>query len=388
MSADELWEMLPDLSGLPFAGGGDPPAAPRGWDWPEMPKWEWPEMPDWEWPELPEFPWTAKPPPKVAPGTPPGPPPERQPECPSGRNVAGDPTSKDLVRVAWTIDDGPSPTGTPAMKEALAGIPATWYVQRSRVEANPDGYRELLEAQKCGSEIAIHNPHPENEHADWFPASENAPGIEVMLAHCADFVGRLRANGIKVDFVRLPYGLATELYRFMTGRGFQGDKNAGWLVARAKTEDEVHRFGRPGIDAFWAKVKYEHGLAQLGLEEWGGPPGQSWMAESSPDPKLTDDVTGKHGDNDPDMNDKGKFEQKCDRALATGEPQALVVLAHDAGQGKQGPRHPDDRNAEKNAAEVGNDIGRMDEYAAEVGVRVEFCTMGDLMTATDGQLRR
>jgi len=100
--------------------------------------------------------------------------------------------------VALTFDDGPHPSGTPAVLEALAaaGASATFFLVGEQVERNPALAREILAA---GHEIAVHCHRHRNL-------------LRLTPAQAADDLARAEsaiadATARAVDRYRPPYGI-------------------------------------------------------------------------------------------------------------------------------------------------------------------------------------
>jgi hypothetical protein len=306
-----------------------------------------------------------------------------------GPTAGGDVKSKKIVRVAWTVDDGPR-AGTPAMLAQLGKRPATLYIQRNRIEGKEreDNLKKLKDAQTAGSEIAIHGVHKSNDHATWFPTNLKGSyaSIDDALKDLTDFKNLLESNGIVVKMVRLPYGLITELISYLVKLHLSGDaatKRAREIIAgTVHVADKSHPTTEEtaALQVQRDLRRYKESLASSKLHEWGGEGAdtdepsmaQSWQAESAPKAapgktQLTDDVTASHGGV---VEKGGEFEKRCDR-VTEASPEWLVVLSHDSG--------------DPAAKEAGSDVARMESYAKQKGVRVEYYTMSDLYQVVRGK---
>jgi len=299
---------------------------------------------------------------------------------PQPSRIAGEPNPSPeykIIRIAWTLDDGPTDF-TDDMRDVLAdegdsetgaGIRAgTWFIMRSSL-GEGDQLKQQLEKMvrmqqenPDAVEFAIHSFHPTEDHVSWFPAGNDiAPkaydSIEDSMNALTDFVNLLRAEGLTVNFVRLPGGLISELTWYL--RDYAGvheddrDSTARSIINGSLSDDvdEAVKKVRDDYNTMQAK------LAPLGLHLWGGSgqnaavtSAQSWEAESSGS-GLTDDVTT-------------TFNSLVDEFGEIERSRSLVVLAHDTN--------------EDNVKEVGKDILAMEEYAMENGVRVEYYTMSNL----------
>lgn len=301
------------------------------------------------------------------------------------KRVRGDRTSKKIVRVAWTMDDGPTKV-TNAMKEKLGNIPTTWYVMRNQIEEGgkaKENLAKLKKLQENGSEIAIHGLHKTKAHLAWFPSAtkECYPSIEAALADLDTFNNQLKAAGIKAKFVRLPGGEVSEIANLLSKLGLKDKNKRGQVARKIIKQENVTNDGDAAVQAKHDWDKFIAKISRLGLHNWGGAgadkpevSAQSWEAESS-GTGLTDDVTSSHGGKVKDAGkDRGKFEQLVD-SVQEGHPRSIVVLAHDTA--------PKDNQG--NITEVGNDIARMESYAKDKKVRIEYYTMSELYKLTRGK---
>lgn len=287
--------------------------------------------------------------------------------------VAGDTASTKVVRIAWSLDDGPDKfaeamEATLRPKDAIGGrILGTWFVMRDKMEAMgwDKAVALLKRKQDEGHEIAIHSMDPDKDrkgrsHVRWFPRNPSADpkqpvywyeSIEAALADLKRFRDDLKKAGINVRFVRLPGGLHTELTNYLEKLGVP---NASGVARDVFEGKPVPAAAQPVAEAY---ATLKRGLADLELSAWGGgkpnePDIMGWEAESAPAGSgLTDNV-------------RTRFKRVVDVAAADGKPHSLVILAHDTSLA----------SAEK----VGADILEMEAYAAKQGVRVEYETMARL----------
>jgi hypothetical protein len=307
--------------------------------------------------------------------------------------VAGDAGSKKVLRIALTIDDGPSEQ-TGNLVTQLGDLKATWYVQYERCLQSPRASFDLLQQiQSQGGEIAIHSFHPTANHAVWFPMHGPSGSYEFPYAgksqsHIMNdskeglqgFYDKLVAEGITPRFVRLPGGLVSELTLYAQEKGIaRAEQFARDLIA-GKNIDSHGDAGKAIADDF-ATLKQK--LSALNLLLWGGTDKpfeiltQSWNAESQP---------GDSKDN-PDHILKGrKFENAVDRlAKQTGPATApLVILSHDTSLGYVRELMGNRTAAQGTNARKG-DLQRMDEYARAQAVRLEYYTMSQLFQLTTGK---
>ena len=111
-----------------------------------------------------------------------------------------------------TIDDGPDPATTPALLDALGGVPATCFLLGARAEAHPDLVRAIARA---GLRVANHGW----DHAD--PWRTPSPALLGGFARTEALLNEIlgdAAGGPSRD-VRPPYGHATlALARWCGGR--------------------------------------------------------------------------------------------------------------------------------------------------------------------------
>ena len=100
--------------------------------------------------------------------------------------------------IALTFDDGPDPSGTPAVLEALAdlGWRATFFLLGSQVRQHPDVARRVVEA---GHEVAVHGK-VHRKHLARTPL-----GIRRDLRVAAEEIAEV--TGVKPRWFRPPYGV-------------------------------------------------------------------------------------------------------------------------------------------------------------------------------------
>jgi peptidoglycan/xylan/chitin deacetylase (PgdA/CDA1 family) len=100
--------------------------------------------------------------------------------------------------IALTFDDGPDPSGTPAVLEALAGLSwrATFFLLGSQVRRHPDIARLVVEA---GHEVAVHGTVHRNHLA------RTPLGIRRDLRVAAGEIAEV--TGVRARWFRPPYGV-------------------------------------------------------------------------------------------------------------------------------------------------------------------------------------
>jgi hypothetical protein len=342
-----------------------------------------------------------------------------------GFTIAGDPTGEKIMRVAWTIDDGPSATrgmmrGTtevsPGKTSGLKGLTnVTWYIQRKQVEDAKDGYEELLARQNEGGEIAIHSFSKTQNHAAWFgldnahnpyhaygtPYAVNSStdfGTHEtnILKDLAEFKSDLSKHQINTHFVRLPGGLTSELYRYgQTLRDSIYKLPANKIIV---SDDDIKKIGDniiagsaptdgiTNVNSGHTKIAnqvmadyevFKDKLSALDLMEWSGSDDpqiiekQSWQSETSGDAARNDNTTKKVSDaRKAVQTSAGVFEKKID-GMKPGDQRSLVVLAHETTK-------PD-------ALAVEEDMAEMERLAKENKIKLEYHTMSSLLYYVTGQ---
>jgi peptidoglycan/xylan/chitin deacetylase (PgdA/CDA1 family) len=108
--------------------------------------------------------------------------------------------------VALTFDDGPDPVWTPRVLELLGELPATFFVDTSRVRAHPG---LVQAAAELGHEVGFHCDR-HLRHTDLTPA-EIARDVE-------DGLSTLGELGLRPRVWRTPWGVATEETRRAASR--------------------------------------------------------------------------------------------------------------------------------------------------------------------------
>ncbi|HTF03754.1 MAG TPA: hypothetical protein VK826_06995 [Bacteroidia bacterium] len=321
--------------------------------------------------------------------------PEKEEDKESGKTsftVGGDPTGTRVIRVAWTIDDGPQ-TNTEAMhKTGLGGLlNTTWYVQRNRItEAK---YPALKQKQDAGGEIAIHSFHKKLDHAGWFPLKEpysGAMGVwpagtteDIIMAELVAFHKELKDHGINPKFVRLPTGLNTELYDYGRTLGLS-DGKAKEIRTKIINGESIANDGTAAGIMLRDFNKVKDTLNSEDLILWGGASEahtispNSWQAEASGNYYRTDDVTktvsSERAENKKDApyDNPGAFERKVDKMIADNlNSTSLVVLAHDS--------------TSQDVSAVAADKKKMEEYALSKKVKIEYHTMSSLFNNVTGE---
>lgn len=304
--------------------------------------------------------------------------------------VGGDAASSKVIRIAWSFDDGPT-TVTKKMETAIGLKKTTWFVMLNQIKGKSTAEEtvnlaELKRLQTDGSEIGIHSYHDSVSHMAWFPMStkDSYKDVDVSMTALEAFYNYLKTAGLLVKFVRVPYGLISELVQWLVDKSVANAGTVGGEIVEKKYT---------GTDAGALEVKkgYEKLLAKLsalGLHLWGGSKGSepevarlSWEAESSGVAGRPDYVT-KHVSSaraaqqstvtDPKKKDNpGKFERVADLIARDGVARSLVVLAHDITQA--------------DVDEVKTDKAAMEAYATTKGVKIEYYTMSGLYQVLRGK---
>ena len=319
------------------------------------------------------------------------------------KRAGGDESSKKIVYISWTFDDGPSSVTEDMEKKAP--VPGTWFIMRDRIKAGD--LAKLKKKQDGGQEFGIHGVHATKNHVEWFPGPGDGhyDDIHTAIADLEVFLGDVRKAGITIRFVRVPGGLESEIQNYLAFLGVAANKagpvakaiakglpiptdpkaaadagatagrNAGMAAATAGVPGAVS--GLAGADAGLRrddsvainKVKVDFDflqqkLATLGVQE------VDWEAESEPPEVAEDPAKHKKGL----TNDVIKrFNKVVDATAKDGGPHSLIILAHDtmiaSETGKGGKR----------SQKVAQDMPAMESYAKAHGVRVEYYTISDLM---------
>ncbi len=320
------------------------------------------------------------------------------------KRAGGDESSKKIVYISWTFDDGPSSVTEDMEKKAP--VPGTWFIMRDRIKAGD--LAKLKKKQDGGQEFGIHWVHATKNHVEWFPGPGDGhyDDIHKAIADLEVFLGDVRKEGITIRFVRVPGGLESEIQNYLAFLGVEqaragpvakaivkglpiprdpkaavdagatAGRDAGMAAAAAGVLAGAVS-GVAGADAGLkrddsvaiSKVKadfdfMQQKLASLGVQE------VDWEAESEPPEVAADPVRNKKGL----TNDVIKrFDKVVDATAKDGGPHSLIILAHDttiaSESGKGGKR----------SQKVAQDIPAMESYAKAQGVRVEYYTISDLM---------
>ena len=272
-----------------------------------------------------------------------------------------------VVRLAWTVDDGPTPL-TPGMSKELSPRAATWFIMSNQLgsgTARATSIKQLVSRQTAGDEIGIHSMHPTTPHSAWFPISLKgvAKGYNTTADAMNDltkFTGELRTAGLKVHFGRMPGGEFSELKKYVEQEG----GSDGDATARALLSGKTPPAGTPTVVSTDVALVMST-LKTLNLHLWGGSAtgaeltANTWESESSGVRDRTNDVVT-------------RFTKVVDK-LADGsrtKPGSFIILAHDT--------TPED------VTKAGENIKTMEDYAISKGVRVEYYRMGDLYQIVRG----
>ena len=274
-----------------------------------------------------------------------------------------------VVRLAWTIDDGPTPH-TAAMSTALTPRASTWFIMSNLLgtgAARTTAMTNLVTRQTAGDEIGVHSFHPTLGHSAWLPINLGTAvpkGYTTTASAMADltsFTTELRGAGLNVHFGRMPGGELSEVKKYILDAG--GSASTNDAAGRALLAGGTHP-GAPAVVATDVALIMST-LRTLNLHLWGGSAtgpevtNQTWEAESSGVASRTDDVVR-------------RFKGVVDR-LAAGTrttPGSFVILAHDT--------------STADVTQAGTNIAAMETYATSKGVRIEYYTMADLYTILRG----
>jgi hypothetical protein len=360
---------------------------------------------------------------------------EKKEECLAPIYTSGDLKSDRIIRIAWTFDDGPQKY-TKNMEEIIGKIPGTWFVARHEINKDKNNSLKALRVkQDLGQEIGIHSIHPEG-HIPWFQSgrAKEYKKIDDALIDLEDFLNLLRGAGIKVKFVRLPYGLITELVWYLQKLSNEKpQENAKKIIEEGKANGK----GVKEVETDFNKMKTK--LDNLKLHLWSGGAGkreigfQSWEAESSGKQELTDNITQHISHKEKRMEEckdksnkarekaevsateKAEEDAKAKKITKLADKEAyikevktkilesvynrvydscwapyaatkfeslvkgttkeksrsVIILAHDT--------------AEANVLEVGEDIKTMEKIAKEKGIRLEYYTLSGLYCNVRGK---
>ncbi|WP_437228186.1 polysaccharide deacetylase family protein [Planctomicrobium sp. SH661] len=146
--------------------------------------------------------------------------------------------------LSLTFDDGPHPTGTPALLDVLSvnNVRATFFLLGERAQRYPELVREILAE---GHEIGNHSW----SHADFWKCTKTH--LLVELSRCQHLLSEIAAE--PVHWMRPPYGHVSYTARAWARRNdstvvlwdlLPPDYNPGSDVARLKSV--YQRFIRPG----------------------------------------------------------------------------------------------------------------------------------------------
>ncbi|MEE8294892.1 MAG: polysaccharide deacetylase family protein, partial [Sphingomonadales bacterium] len=303
--------------------------------------------------------------------------------------VGGDTTSFKIIKIAWTFDDGPVGK-TEAMRKSLGLTHATWYIMFNEIMNNEKkNIEDLKEIQKSGGEIAIHSFHKDDSHVAWFPMSTKGSyrDIEAAMNDLAIFKTYLTGKELKVKFVRLPFGLITELSQYLADQGVYSEEK----TKRLTIAKQIIKGAYEGSEVGALKVKTDFEFMKtkingLGLHLWGGSRNngreisyQSWEAETSGVPSRADDTTTEVSEARKkqqlsvpakDKDKAGRFEGIVNKVATGGRSHSLVILAHETTQ------------EDVDAVKVDKD--KMEEYATSKKVKIEYYTMSGLYKALRG----
>lgn len=139
--------------------------------------------------------------------------------------------STDAKQVALTFDDGPNPTATPRVLEALRReqVPATFFLLGKHVERWPELARQVA---VDGHALGNHGYHHRKLHA-------RGPGyVRVDLALGTDAIER--ATNVRPAFFRAPHGFRSPWVNRIARE--LGQRTIGWTLG-------VWDSDKPGADA-------------------------------------------------------------------------------------------------------------------------------------------
>ena len=145
-----------------------------------------------------------------------------------GRALGRLPTTR--RHVALTFDDGPNPTATGRVLEALdaAGVPATFFLLGKHVDRWPELAREILAA---GHQLGNHGYHHRKLHL------RGPTYVRRDLSMGADAIER--ATGARPSFFRAPHGFRSPWVTHIARE--LGQRTVGWSLG-------VWDSDRPGAD--------------------------------------------------------------------------------------------------------------------------------------------
>jgi len=221
--------------------------------------------------------------------------------------------------------------------------PATWFIVRDRLTSEKTGFYKML--QNEGHEIAIHGLHKKNNHLSWLPSAslDSYENLDAALRDLEKFHLELQNQGLQVKFVRLPYGLFTELVHSLKVKGMNKNRlTAARNIIKARTattgtapENQVAR----EFSLLQNKLK-DLGLILWGGRKDGGISANSWQYESASHKTQIHNIRKKNKDD------------------------SMVILCHDTSGG--------------DVLEVRKDLLNMESIAEEAGVDIKYHTMSNL----------
>lgn len=290
--------------------------------------------------------------------------------------------SKSIVRVALTIDDGPTErtmklrervSAAAAGSEQLrnkkakprAGDKMTFFVMWNQVDrrfGKTNGMEILKEIQIDKGEIAIHSPSESVSHRPWMPIEfkdkkgKITRGYDKITGNVENdkiskfdldferFVRMLINKNINVNFARMPGGwIFTEkpLYR---------NKLIGMGLSKYEAESVLN-------DSFESLKTL---LARWGISYI------DWDAEisgnKSRDDNFTDAISPARKEKE--KPNSGRFEKAVRNVKGKNKSEFMVVLAHET--------------SDADVAAIEQDVIQMEKYANLEEVRIEYCTLTEL----------
>ncbi|VAW68869.1 hypothetical protein MNBD_GAMMA10-1179 [hydrothermal vent metagenome] len=270
---------------------------------------------------------------------------------------------QNTLHVAWTVDDGPTQFTQQMRKNfQLKGQnrPATWFIVRDRLTSEKTGFYKML--QNEGHEIAIHGLHKKNNHLSWLPSAslDSYENLDAALRDLEKFHLELQNQGLQVKFVRLPYGLFTELVHSLKVKGMNKNRlTAARNIIKARTattgtapENQVAR----EFSLLQNKLK-DLGLILWGGRKDGGISANSWQYESA-------SHKTQRGKNDFDVIKNSNIYNKIHNIRKKNKDDSMVILCHDTSGG--------------DVLEVRKDLLNMESIAEEAGVDIKYHTMSNL----------
>ncbi|VAW60096.1 hypothetical protein MNBD_GAMMA11-1183 [hydrothermal vent metagenome] len=267
------------------------------------------------------------------------------------------------LHVAWTVDDGPTRfTQQMANNFLLNGQnrPATWFIVRDRLTSDKTGFYKYL--QNKGHEIAIHGLHKKDNHLSWLPSGSLASykNLSTALQDLEKFQRELQNRGLHARFVRLPYGLFTELIHSLKVKGMKKSQaTAARNIIKAKisiTGTAPENRVAKEFDILRSKLK-DLGLILWGGRNNGGISANSWQYESA----SKETVRGK---DDFDIEKGNKVYNKIHNIRKKNKSDSMVILCHDTTGG--------------DVIEVRKDLLSMENTAAKAGICIKYHTMSSL----------